>query len=86
MMVDGRAPPAGLHQKGGDAMVLIVFNPRPEVVSFTLAACAGGSAWSLVIDTSQERATPRATPEVGDLYDTPAHSLVLFVLRPPAAR
>jgi isoamylase len=84
MMVDGRAPPTGLHQKGSDATVLIVFNPHPEAVSFTLPACAGGSAWSLVIDTGQERATPRATLKVGDVYDMPAHSLVLFVLRSAA--
>jgi hypothetical protein len=65
--------------------VLIVFNPHPEVVAFTLPACAGGSAWALVIDTSQEQSTPRATIEVGDVYDTPAHSLLLFVLRSATA-
>jgi isoamylase len=85
MMIDGRAPPTGLRQKGSDATVLIVFNPHPEVVAFTLPACAGGSAWALVIDTSQEQSTPRATLEVGDVYDTPAHSLLLFVLRSATA-
>jgi isoamylase len=81
MMLDGRAPSTGLHHKGSDATLLIVFNPHHEAMAFTLPACAGGSAWSLVLDTSREQATPRATLEVGDVCDTPAHSLLLFVLR-----
>jgi glycogen operon protein len=82
MMIDGRAQPSGVHQKGSDATVLIVFNAHYEAVSFTLPACAGGTAWSLLLDTNQASMTAHATFEVGDAYETTAHSLLLFGLRP----
>lgn len=73
-----RSPAKKRPNRRSDGTVLIVFNPHDEVVSFTLPACAGGSAWSLMLETSHER--PRSTLEVGDVYGTPAHSLVLFVV------
>ena len=85
MMIDGRAQPTGLHQKGSDATVLIVFNAHYEVVSFTLPECAGATSWSLLIDTNVEALVPGATFQTGDAYETTAHSLLLFALQPAAA-
>jgi isoamylase len=84
MMIDGRAQPTGIHQKGSDATVLIVFNAHYDVVAFTLPECAGGSTWALLIDTNAEGPTARATFETGDAYETSAHSLLLFVLQAAA--
>jgi isoamylase len=84
MMIDGRAQPTGIRQKGSDATVLIVFNAHYDVVEFTLPQCAGGSSWTLLIDTNHEHASPRATFETGDAYETSAHSLLLFVLQAAA--
>jgi len=85
MMIDGRAQPTGIRQKGSDATVLIVFNAHYEVVSFMLPECAGGSTWSLLLDTNQERLAPGATFETSDVYETTAHSLLLFALQPRTA-
>ena len=84
MMIDGRAQPTGVRQKGSDATVLLVFNAHYEVVSFTLPQCAGGTTWSLLIDTNQSELTPDARFETGDPYDVTAHSLLLFALDPTA--
>jgi isoamylase len=84
MMIDGRAQPTGIRQKGSDATVLIVFNAHYEMVAFTLPQCAGGSSWALLIDTNHEEPVPRATFETGDAYETGAHSLLLFVLQAAA--
>jgi isoamylase len=80
MMIDGRAQPTGIRQKGSDATVLIVFNAHYDVVAFTLPQCAGGSSWTLLIDTNVEQPVKPATFETGDAYETSAHSLLLFVL------
>jgi glycogen operon protein len=88
MMIDGRAQPTGLHQKGSDATALIVFNAHHEVVSFTLPECAGGTRWSLLIDTNAEEPAPGAvapTFEAHDVYETTARSLLLFALQSAAA-
>jgi isoamylase len=85
MMIDGRAQPTGIRQKGGDATVLIVFNAHYEPVSFTLPRCAGGTRWSLRIDTNVEQPAANSTFETGDAYETTAHSLLLFVLEADAA-
>jgi glycogen operon protein len=84
MMTDGRAQPTGIRQKGSDATVLIVFNAHYDLVEFTLPQCAGGSSWTLLVDTAHEAGTSRATFETGDAYETSPHSLLLFVLQAPA--
>jgi glycogen operon protein len=85
MMIDGRAQPTGIRQKGSDATVLVVFNGHYDPVPFTLPACAGGSSWSLLIDTNQESGALAATFETGDAYETTAHSLLLFALQAATA-
>jgi glycogen operon protein len=85
MMIDGRAQPTGIRQKGSDATVLMVFNAHYEVVEFTLPECSGGSAWSLLIDTNQDALVAGATFAVGDVYATTAHSLLLFALTSASA-
>lgn len=85
MMIDGRAQPTGVHQKGSDATVLIVFNAHYELVAFTLPECAGGSRWSLLLDTNVDELASAAAFESGDVYETTAHSVLLFALVPAVA-
>jgi isoamylase len=85
MMIDGRAQPTGLRQKGSDATVLIVLNAHYDAAAFTLPECAGGSFWSLLIETSREPTGSSPMFETGDVYEMIAHSLLLFVLAPSAA-
>jgi hypothetical protein len=83
MMLDGRAPSMGLHQKAAMRRWLIVFNPHHEVVVFTLPGCAAPAArpdrWCLTPAVSRQ--LPARLSRLGDVYDMPAHSLLLFVLR-----
>lgn len=82
MLIDGRAQPTGIKQRGTDVTVLIVFNAHYEVVSFTLPECPGGSAWSLVLDTNQPELVSGAMFSARDSYATTAHSLLVFALKP----
>jgi len=86
MMIDGRAQPTGIRQKGSDATVLIVMNANSDDAAFTLPECAGGALWALLVETSREPTTGgNPTFEIGDVYDLTAHSLSLFVLASAAA-
>jgi glycogen operon protein len=80
MLIDGRAQPTGIRQKGSDATVLLVFNAHYDAVAFTLPQCAGGTRWSLRVDTNIEGPLAAATFETGDVYETTARSTLLFVL------
>jgi isoamylase len=85
MMIDGRAQPTGIRQKGSDATALIVFNAHYDAVRFTLPECGGSATWTLMIDTNQAEPGPGGTFETGDAYETTARSLLLFVLKSQAA-
>ncbi len=80
MMIDGRAQPTGIRHKGSDATVLIVLNAHFETVEFIMPRCAGGSRWSLLIDTNHEHQIASAAFETGDASETSARSLLLFML------
>ncbi len=82
MMIDGRAQPTGISQQGSDATVLLVFNAHYEVVSFTLPECAGCTQWTLLIDTNRPMLPTQGTFATGDVYQTTAHSMLLFALGP----
>ncbi len=82
MMIDGRAQPTGIRQKGSDATVLVVLNGYHDVVGFTLPECAGSAMWTLLIDTNQAEPATGGTYETGDVYEATARSLLLFALKP----
>jgi glycogen operon protein len=82
MLIDGRAAPTGVRQRGAEATMLIVLNAHHDLVDFTLPSAAGGSTWRRLIDTNvpdseeEERAF-----EFGSHYGTTGRSLVLLALR-----
>ncbi len=51
MLMDGRAQTSGVRQLGHEATLLMVINDHHDMVTFTLPECAGGFAWSLLVDT-----------------------------------
>jgi isoamylase len=82
MMLDGRAQPTGLRQRGTDATLLIVFNAYHDVVKFTLPESTEGRHWELIIDTNIP-AGPREPGKRFDPkteYETTGRSLLAFVL------
>ncbi len=88
MILDGRAQPTGLHLRGQDATLLIVFNAYHDLVNFTLAPVAGDTAtWKLLIDTNlEDGVTPERTGFTsGDVYGATGRSLLMFELDKSAA-
>ncbi len=84
MLMDGRAQTTGIRQRGHEATLLMVINDHFDMVGFTLPECAGGSQWSLLLDTNLEesgRESGEKTPfHTGDSYKVTARSLLLFEL------
>jgi glycogen operon protein len=55
MLIDGRAQPTGIRQRGTEASLLLVLNAHHDLVDFTLPTHAGGQSWSLLVDTNPAR-------------------------------
>jgi glycogen operon protein len=81
MLLDGRAQPSGLRQRGVDATLLIIFNAHHDVVNFTLPGYDGDERWDLLIDTNVEEPLAKTGFSKGDHYAVTARSLLLLQLR-----
>jgi len=80
MLLDGRAQPTGLKQRGVDATLLLVLNAHHDVVNFTLPGHAGDERWRLLIDTNVEDKLAKTAFAKDDVYSVTARSLLLFQL------
>ncbi|MEW9274965.1 glycogen debranching protein GlgX [Gluconobacter oxydans] len=82
LMLDGRAQPSGILQRGADATLFLIFNSWNDVVQFTLPEAEGG-AWKMLLDTN--RPDDGADIEKGifqqkALFTVTGHSLLVFEL------
>jgi isoamylase len=84
MLMDGRAQPTGIRQRGKDATLLMIINAHHDLVEFTLPECAGGTTWSLMIDTNVSDTSEKRKFGTGDKYGVTARSLLLFALESEA--
>jgi glycogen operon protein len=88
MLIDGRAQPSGIRQRGREATMLIVFNAYHDLVEFTLPACVNGDRWHLLIDTNlpdydvPDKSATRPY-DAGDIYGVTGRSLLLFTMQQP---
>jgi glycogen operon protein len=82
MVLDGRAQPTGIKQRGQDATLLLIFNAYHDVVNFILPEFGEHAHWKLVIDTN--------IPDLGENgeafdpkheYQTTGRSLLVFALK-----
>ena len=80
MLLDGRAQPSGIKQRGSDATLLIIFNAHHDVVKFTLPEVPDGKRWSRLIDTNLPGGFDTPTFDFNTEYDVTGRSLLLFVL------
>jgi isoamylase len=80
MLLDGRAQPSGIKQRGSDATLLIIFNAHHDVVKFILPEVPEGKRWSRLIDTNLPSGFDTPTFEFNSEYDVTGRSLLLFVL------
>jgi isoamylase len=79
MMIDGRARPTGVRQRGTEAAMLLVMNAHHDLVEFTLPECPGARYWRLEIDTNIVDKPAEYSGEPGDVYGMTGRSLALFV-------
>jgi glycogen operon protein len=82
MLMDGRAQPTGIRQRGADITVLMVMNAHVDVVGFTLPECPGGIEWQRVIDTNLDENAEEEVFPTGHSYTVTGKSLLLFALVP----
>jgi glycogen operon protein len=83
MLIDGRARPTAIRQRGTEATLLIVMNAHHDFVEFTLPPTPGEGDWSLVLDTNLAVQSHDYRGAAGDIYGTTARSLVMFAMTPP---
>ena|SRR6476469_1543794 len=81
MLTDGRSQTTGIRQRGKEATMLLILNSHPEPVEFTMPSCAGGEAWSLLIDTNLADEREEETFAFGQAYMVTQQSLLLFRLK-----
>ncbi len=87
LMLDGRAQPTGIRQRGQDATLLMVFNAWHDLVGFKLPPTTD-QRWKLIIDTNlaeeeEEKEDQHFTPE--QVYDVTGRCFLLFELIPDVA-
>ncbi|MBV8852155.1 MAG: glycogen debranching protein GlgX [Sinobacteraceae bacterium] len=80
MLMDGRAQPTGLRQRGTEATMLLVLNGHHDLVKFTLPHYVTGTKWTLLIDTNVPERGETEVFANGESYDVTARSLLLFSL------
>jgi glycogen operon protein len=80
MLLDGRAQPTGIRQRGQETTVLLVFNAWQDVVKFTLPEAPGGKGWTLVADTNMADLPEDKSFAFGHVYEVTARSLLVLVL------
>jgi len=80
MIMDGRARPTGLRQRGTEATMLMVLNAHHDLVEFVLPVCQGGDTWNLMLDTNVASTASAQKFSNGDKYGVTGRSLLLFVL------
>jgi isoamylase len=79
MLMDGRARPTGVRQRGTEAAMLLVLNSHHDLVNFALPAYPDGAAWSLLIDTNLTATEPKYRGQSADVYGVTGRSLILLV-------
>ena len=83
MLIDGRAFKTGVHRRGEDQSVFIVFNGGAEGMTFTMPDALDASGWTLLADTNApDREDERLS--VGDEIDVAGRSVLLFKLETDA--
>jgi isoamylase len=79
MLLDGRAQPTGIRQKGSDLTLLLMFNAHHDPVEFTFPEVSG-RVWKLLIETSD---SARQLPylEFGAVHELEGRSLALWEIK-----
>ena len=80
LILDGRAQPTGIRQRGSDRTVLLIVNASHTLVGFDLPEVNGGTQWRLMIDTNQPELDDEPAFAFAAEYSVTPRSLLLFEL------
>jgi len=80
MVMDGRARPTGVRQRGTEATMLLILNSHHDVVQFKLPTHGEGRTWTRLADTNVPDADDTQTFDSGTEYGVTGRSLLLFAL------
>jgi isoamylase len=80
MLIDGRARPSGVRQRGTEAAMFLVLNSYHDLVEVTLPECPGGKSWKLLLDTNIVDGELTYQGDPGEKYGATGRSLLLFVM------
>ena len=83
MLIDGRAFKTGVHRRGEDESVFIVFNGGADAMMFTMPDALEASGWTLLADTNAPDREDE-TLSVGDEIEIAGRSVLLFKLETDA--
>jgi isoamylase len=83
MLIDGRAQPTGIEERGSDATILLVLNGGHEDAGFTPPGSAESERWLLLLDSGRpQRGIPGARElfRPGESFSASARSFLAFLL------
>ena len=80
MLMDGRSQAQGLHERGTDATLLLVFNSHHEPADFALPTATARAPGHCSSIPRSSNARQRANCRVGERYHVGDRSLLLFEL------
>jgi glycogen operon protein len=86
MLLDGRARPTGIAQRGSDETLLLIMNAHHDVVRFTLPEVAEGVRWLRLVDTNHAEQEKSEAFELKQVYEVTGRSLLLFALEKTNAK
>ncbi len=79
MLIDGRAQPTGVRERGSDATLLIIFNGHHEAVKFVAPPAVDGEKWQRLLNTDDLSQT-EAFFAPGEEREIPERSMQLFLM------
>ena len=80
MLLDGRARPTGIPQRGHEATLLILINDHYEEVPMTMPRCTGGTQWSVLLHTCSDEVDGTLIGQE-EIVALPARCLMLLELK-----
>jgi glycogen operon protein len=78
MLLDGRAQPTGIRQRGHEATLLLVVNVHHDLVDFIMPASTAGEEWTLLVDTNEPDKADEVKKKTGENYGVTGRSLLLL--------
>ena len=80
MIMDGRARPTGVRERGTEATMLLILNAHYDLVEFTLPVPVGSGSWRRLIDTNVPDGDDATKFAGNTTYGVTGRSLLLYVL------